>query len=235
MATYHNISWLYLTNKQEFKSLGSVCTNRLFLQLIIPLCLLLCQGFFLHWSFALSWVPFASLCVWLEGKDRVKMAEASVPARGLEQITYDIKHMAAVRKEKRRDKKSVFFFLSKKKNEKEKQNGFIQERPPLFSVRVQPLFFSPFRISPKTGMIKSTHVSPTAKHSNRDVCRLCPFIQPTESLYLFTRAIWEENMLIYMHYRAILEGEKKLLSDAVLCLMSLVEILEAVYCDGDRW
>lgn len=38
-----------------------------------------------------------------------------------------------------------------------------------------------------------------------------------------------------MHYRAILEGKKKLLSDAVLCLMSLVEILEAVYCDGDRW
>lgn len=115
-----NISWLYLTNKQEFKSQGSVYTNRLFLQLIIPRCLLLCQGFFLHWSFALSWVPFASLCVWLEGKDRVKMAEASVPARGLEQITYDIKHMAAVRKEKRRDKKSVFFFIQKKKKTRKK-------------------------------------------------------------------------------------------------------------------
>lgn len=36
-------------------------------------------------------------------------ATATVPAQGLEQITYDIKHMAAVRKEKRRETKKVFF------------------------------------------------------------------------------------------------------------------------------
>lgn len=36
------------------------------------------------------------------------------PAHGLEQITSDIKHMAAVRKEKRREKKKV---------SKEKKNG----------------------------------------------------------------------------------------------------------------
>lgn len=43
------------------------------------------------------------------------------PTQGLEQITSDIKHMAAVRKEKRRAKKKVL----KKDERKEKQSGFV--------------------------------------------------------------------------------------------------------------
>lgn len=155
-----NISWLYLTNKQEFKSQGSVYTNRLFLQLIIPLCLLLCQGFFLHWSFALSWVPFASLCVWLEGKDRVKMAEASVPARGLEQITYDIKHMAAVRKEKRRDKKSVFFFFIQKKKKRERKAEWVHPGTP-----------SPFLCSCSATFLFSFQNFPKNRHDQVHSCQ----------------------------------------------------------------
>lgn len=56
-------------------------------------------------------------------------AAASVPARGLEQITYDIKHMAAVRKEKWRETKKVFF----QKKEKEKQSiaGLSRSSPPI--------------------------------------------------------------------------------------------------------
>lgn len=41
-------------------------------------------------------------------------AAASVPARGLEQITYDIKHMAAVRKKKRQETKKELKKLRKK-------------------------------------------------------------------------------------------------------------------------
>lgn len=61
---------------------------------------------------------------------------AAAAAQGLEHITYDIKHMAPVRKEKRREtKKSVFSKKKKKKRErKAKQSGFDEALPPLVSL-----------------------------------------------------------------------------------------------------
>lgn len=63
-------------------------------------------------------------------------AAASVPARGLEQITFDIKHMAAVRKKKRRETKKSVLKKKKSRIEKEKQSraGSSKSSRPFFSL-----------------------------------------------------------------------------------------------------
>lgn len=68
-------------------------------------------------------------------------AAASVPARGLEHITYDIKHMAAVRKEKRAETKKSVFSKKKKKERKAKQSGFVQELSLFLVSHFSPLSF----------------------------------------------------------------------------------------------
>lgn len=130
MRTYHDSARPINTSsnpKEAHAQIDCFCISEF-------LFVLLCHGFFLifflYWSFVLSWVPFASLCVWLEGEDGRRAA--SVPARGLEQITYDIKHMAAVRKEKRRETKKKCFLQKKKEKEKQSRAGSSRSSLPLF-------------------------------------------------------------------------------------------------------
>lgn len=140
MRTYHDSARPINTSsnpKEAHAQIDCFCISEF-------LFVLLCHGFFLifflYWSFVLSWVPFASLCVWLEGEDGRRAA--SVPARGLEQITYDIKHMAAVRKEKRRETKKKCF-LQKKKRKKSKAERVRPGAPsPFFSSSLATFLFS---------------------------------------------------------------------------------------------
>lgn len=96
------------------------------------------------------------------------------PAQGLEQITSDIKHMAAVRKEKRREEKKVL-----QKKEKEKKNGVDLSTSSLLP-SLSPYILSPFSlfvlvslqflVNPeRTQKIMSTGVSPAIKGEGMDV------------------------------------------------------------------
>lgn len=191
-----NILWLYSTNKHELKSQGCACTNRLFLRLRIPLCLLLFQGcfFFCFVFFTLVICPWLSpLCqsLCLSREWRWPPPPPQLKVWNTLHMILNTWHQLERRKGERQ-KKKVFF--PQKKTRKKSKAERVRRGAPSPCLPVQPLFFSPFWVSPKTGTIKSTHVSPTVKHRNRDVCRLCPFIQPTKPLCLFfNRAIWEEN------------------------------------------
>lgn len=210
----YNISWLELTNKHEFKSQGSTRTNWLFLHSRIPLWFLPCQVFlgFFHIGHLPRVESFLPVFVFGCG---VKMAAAAASSRCLEQITYDIKHMAAVRKREGERLKKGVFFKRKKRERKEKQSGFVQELPLFLSSCSATFLFSlsgfwaqPCERRDGSSPLMSVQLSNTqtemfaARPLSSSPQNVCAFL--TEPCERRTMEGEIKNILIYRHEKAIL-------------------------------